>query len=232
MFTRVTGHQLGDDRASWLSYAEELTFSMHSTSLEILGKYDQFPRIATVQQLYNYPTTCGYRLIDLLKDQSNYAVDLVAAVARNLFESTVTMAYLNENNMQDFEKRISQMVLRDHYELVKASLVGRLPNDPGCAEARAEEKRLDALKLPKHLHISDLAKRCNFESEYQNYYKIFCKYVHPSLYLLIGDQRVVYSSVIYKLIVIRALFYLERFANNFLLLQQYGDEAMQRIEQK
>lgn len=173
----------------------------------------------------NFPTSCGYRIIELLESENNENVDQLAGIARSLFECWVTFEYLKEEKFIHLEKRVIEMISRDELDLIEASMSKMYPNTTIPPVAQATLDRLQALNPPKHLNVRALAKRANVEDEYLNYYKLFCKYVHPSLYFMIGDQRVVYSDIIVRLIAKRATMYLECFANQFVA---FGNTVLQR----
>jgi Family of unknown function (DUF5677) len=197
-------------------YVTELTHAMQRTTLDSLVYIHECPQIVSmVTQLMNSPMNYGYRIAERLGDEHAYDIDLLAAAVRNLFECWVTFQYLKEDQYSHFENRVLEMLQRDELDLIEASRMGADPSIKVPDFAQSHLLQLKEAKPPKHLHISKLAERAKVESEYQQYYKLYCKYVHPSLFLMIGEQGVVYSQTIVRIIAKRAVIYLESFANSY-----------------
>lgn len=199
------------------SYIRELSVAMQrDCSLKLLPILHLCPpEISSVTQLMNFPVLCGHRIAGWLDTGHTDEVDLIASTTRSLFECWVTFQYLREDKFVHFENRALQMLQRDELDLIESSIKVIDPSIPVPAFAQKEHQRLKTANPPKVKRVSDLAKIAGVQDEYEVYYRLYCKYAHPSLYLMMGDQRVVFSEQLVRIIVRRSAWYLESFANMF-----------------
>ena len=148
MFVRSKTLLVSGSISDLREYAGELTIAMHRITLDMLPNLERYdPRVATIIQLMNFPINCGYRLEDRLNDGHAGNVDLLATVARSLFECWVTFEYLKQDDFRHLEERVSEMVRRDEMELIEASLAAG--NASRASIPKATKQRFDSLKAAK-----------------------------------------------------------------------------------
>lgn len=224
-------HQLTETgtAAEVTEYVNELSCRLREVGIQLAAGFD-LPRIpGLVATIMGYIATQGLRMVDWLREPHLDSIDLIAHTTRNLFEACLIHRHLLRGNGQHFMHRITGQVERDELDIITESL--RRFDPDSAPEALVERrKELEASCPPKVLRVPDLAKEAGWQQEYESFYKLFSKYSHPSIYLMAGDRRTVYSQQARLLLAQRAAVYLESATNDFerLLVAMTNHESRPR----
>jgi hypothetical protein len=204
----------GGSKEELTVYIDELSAQMSDISRQLVV-LDPLPVIAGfVVTIMGYIATQGFRLASWLREPHVDSIDLVAHTTRNLFEASLTYRHLMVDGGQHFMDRLTTEIARDELDIVKESL-RRFEATSAPPELVSRQRQLEATNPPKIARVSDLAEETGAKSEYDAYYKFFSKYSHPSLYLLVGDRRQVYSQYALRVFTERAVTYLEVATNDY-----------------
>jgi len=192
---------------------------MRDLSIQIV-RIDSLPDIpGLVVTIMGYISTQGFRLSDWLREEHVESIDLVAHTTRSVFEAILIYRHLMVDGGEHFIERLTAEIARDELDIIDESL-RRFDDGAAPPELLARQQQLKLINPPKKvLHVSSLADEIGERREYNTYYKLFSKYSHPSLYLLVGDRRAVYSQQALRLLTERAVVYLEYATNDYERLQ-------------
>lgn len=196
------------------AYLDELSSWMRDISIQLVV-IDSLPVIpGLVVTIMGYIATQGFRLAEWLREPHSDSIDLVAHTTRSVFEACLTYRHLMVGGGEHFMERITAEIARDELDVINESL-RRFDLASAPAELIARQRQLEATNPPKVPRVSDLADETGARDEYDRYYKLFSKYSHPSLYLLVGDRRQVYSQQALRLLTERAVIYIEAATNDY-----------------
>jgi hypothetical protein len=196
------------------AYIGQLSARMRDISIKLVVR-DPLPTIPGLMiTLMGYIATQGFRLAEWLAEAHLDSIDLVAHTTRSVFEATLIYRHLMVGGGERFMQRIIEEITRDELDIIEESL-RRFDTASAPPELAARQQQLKAAGPPKVLRVCDLAAETGATSEYDAYYKFFSKYSHPTLYLLVGDRRQVYSQVALRLLTERAVIYLETATNDY-----------------
>ncbi len=201
--------QFDRSKKELISRITELCGSIQQTSFKIL-LLDTTPIIpGFMVSIMGHIATQGHRIIDWLREPHLDNIDLIAHSTRSIFETCLIYRDLALNDGQFFMDRVKQEVMRDELDIIEGSLLRFEHEKDAPQEVRDRRDILLAQNLPKVRRVFDRAKDTNSEYQYKAFYKLLSKYSHPSLYLLVGDRRYVYSQDAMLILADRAAVYLE-----------------------
>ncbi len=161
--------------------------------------------------LYNL-TVCSANQLKGLRLVYDLPTEFYAWIARNLFELNLTVRYIlsSPENLVKFGSKRA----RDEIEMLKGMLKFEEMDED---MAKTIESRIDRLNqsaekhkriLKERLSINELLKEStNMQREYNIFYKLYSKYVHPTSWLVNGPQDVIYSSEIRNTCLVNAQLY-------------------------
>jgi hypothetical protein len=198
-----------------ISYMTELCGSIQQTSLKILS-LDRVPTIpGFMVTIMGYIATQALRITDWLKEPHLDSIDLIAHSTRGIFETCLIYRDLLRDRCERFMLRLQEEIARDELDIIEGSLSRYDDISDAPEEALARRDELRAINPPRVRHISDRANDTKADHQYRAYYKLLSKYSHPSIYLLVGDRRQVYSQDALRTVAERAIVYLEAATNDY-----------------
>lgn len=207
MYNRSTRLIDGGTKEELTAYIAELSARIRDLSIKITIR-DSLPTIPSFMvTIMGYIATQGFRLAAWLGEPHLDSIDLIAHTTRSVFESCLIYRHLMAGG-EHFMERLTEEITRDELDLIDESL-RRFDAASAPPELVARQQQLKAIGPPKVLRVYALAEETGAKSEYDAYYKLFSKYSHPTLYLLVGDRRQVYSQTALRLFAERAVIYLE-----------------------
>ncbi len=161
--------------------------------------------------LFNIAVSCGLQL-EHLERWVHRTNDLVALCARNLFELSLILRWVlsSEDNLAAWRGQAAY----DEAEVFESFL--KLKSDAGKETYQAVGTRVRECKewaisngLPPmpFKRVDLMAQQINALDEYEVFYRLYSKFVHPSSLLLNGDRNTVQNPVIFNILVSQAQLY-------------------------
>lgn len=132
--------------------------------------------------------------VDQLSKNIDAPIDLLAWKARNLFECYLLCKYITIDNSKAKElvkqKAVDELqiyegLLELHHSGVDPSV--KKPIEDRMSHIRSTLKKYK-LKESQHWTVGFLATKVNERNDYQAFFKLYSKYVHPSSWLIMGDE--------------------------------------------
>lgn len=161
--------------------------------------------------LSNLARACGLQLHRLQK-WVLLPSDLSAWCARNLFEINLIIRWILQSEAN--EKAWCGEIAHDEADIFEGiAKLAEGSQDPNreallnrCGELRtwADSKGLPRRKSKSVMH---LAETVGLKSEYEAFFKLYSKYVHPSSFFLNGDRDSVFSQEIFNILITQAQLY-------------------------
>jgi hypothetical protein len=142
-------------------------------------------------------------LFDRLITNQNAPIEHIAISARNLFECYLLTAYIIDNPSRAKEF-ISQKAF-DELEINEGFLSLTTTNTSAATIKMIQDKRDYINKLmekfeltpSKHWTVSHLAQQTNNKLEYDAFFKLYSKYVHPSSWLM-NSHNYEYDNPVFR----------------------------------
>lgn len=156
-------------------------------------------RVVALRGLSNYTLV----LFDRLITNQNAPIEHIAVAARNLFECYLLVAYVIDNPSKAKEF-ISQKAF-DELE-INEGFLSLTTTTTSETSIRMIQDRMDYIKKlmksaeltpSRHWNVSHLALQTNNKIEYDAFFKLYSKYVHPSSWL-VNSHDYEYDNPVFK----------------------------------
>ncbi len=142
-------------------------------------------------------------ILDRLITNKNAPIEYIAISARNLFECYLLTAYVIDDPSRA-QELISQKAL-DELEINEGFLSLTTANTSAetikMIEARKDYinklMEISGLSPSKHWTVSELAKKTENKMEYDAFFKLYSKYVHPSSWLM-NSHKYEYDNPVFR----------------------------------
>lgn len=159
-----------------------------SSKLLIISETDY--RLVALRGISSYTSV----LFDRLITNQNAPIEHLAISARNLFECYLLTAYITDDPSRAKEF-ISQKAF-DELEINEGFLSLTTTNTSAATIKMIQDRKdyinnlMEKFELipTKHWTVSHLAKQTNNKLEYDAFFKLYSKYVHPSSWLMNGHN--------------------------------------------
>lgn len=142
----------------------------------------------------------------------DFPTEFHAWIARNLFELSILARYvsLSADNLKEYSTELPN----DEIEILEGMKEIVPPEEKATLHDITD--RITALKnvtanydrvLHRYKSTANLAKKTGMEKEYNAFFKLYSKYVHPSAWLIHGSTERVHRDEIKKTFLVQALLY-------------------------
>jgi hypothetical protein len=161
----------------------------------------------------NDATTCLGNLlthtvveIDRYINSRRKSVYLLAALVRNVFEICLIVEYIlrSRDNLRDW---IGQRVSDEIGILNSARLLSVVPNDTDWIDAEIQKLKARAAKQDiqesRYRLPSYYSKHLGRGSEYEKFYGLFSKFIHPSSWVINEDKKRIETADVFQTIFAR-----------------------------
>lgn len=146
--------------------------------------------------LFSLRALAGYtlKLFERLVSHQDFPIEYSAISARNLFECYLLVAFIT-NDPKKGKEFLSQKAF-DELEINEGFL--SLATDTSKESIRVIQERMDYIKLlmkknnfnpSKYWTVNYLAQKTNNKEEYDAFFKLYSKYVHPSSWIVNNDNN-------------------------------------------
>lgn len=171
---------------------------------------DDYLRFA-LNGLIHYASIQVLRFIDFYEKE----IESQAWAARNLFEIYLLCVYIiqDESRARQFvsQKAVDELQINEGF----MSLC-RNSNDPSLPHVRERNERIKRA-LEKHSmdvslrpwSVKFLAEKTENQVEYEAFFKLYSKYVHPSAWVILGDPTETDTPTLNNVFLVQAQFYAE-----------------------
>lgn len=156
-------------------------------------------RIVALRGICNYTRI----LFDRLITNQNAPIEHLAISARNLFECYLLIAYVIDepSRAKEFisQKAFDELEINEGFLSLTTTTTSEKSIKMIQDRIDYIEKLMKSADLTpsKHWHVSHLARQTNNKSEYDAFFKLYSKYVHPSSWL-VNSHDYEYDNPVFK----------------------------------
>lgn len=205
-----------EDKVKFGSY-EEIENNLSCLGLELrrcaldmpVGKKDDYIGFALCK-LVSYAASLTETLISFLK----MSIELNAWTARNLFECYLIASYIisDISNAKEFlaQKATDELEIYESLLTLKHSGTTKDAEKPVLERMEHIRNTMKKHSLAKlnHWTVSRLAKQTGNKEEYDVFFKLYSKYVHPSSWLINGEKSEFDNQTYRNVFLIQAQYYI------------------------
>lgn len=187
---------------------------IRSAADTILGSPEASDLVSILCNLGDYVVLQSSRLRRYGRDD----IDLVAFSARGIMEATLLLLYFTCEHTASLPLLL-QHVACDFNDIVKGiRALEETDSDVSGNTQALEEICVDDTAPKRSPRFAELATRFELKAEYQAFYKLFSKYVHPSAYFLFGERDDTTIADLHHTFVKRGVGYMRMFAHHLFRL--------------
>lgn len=172
-------------------------------------KYD------VVSETVRRTSLCAALHLRMMIDLYDLPIECIAWISRNLFEMNLIMEYSIQ-----FPEKAKEFALQkgsDEIEILQGTL--KLSSSNSNESAILVEERISHLQGVlkkhgkigiKHFTVAEMARSVGMKDEYDAFFKLYSKYVHPSAWLIFATQEEKSSMVYRNIFLLQAQYYASR----------------------
>lgn len=193
-------------RETSLKELRELDAQLHSIHLQ-LACHDLSITASLLTRCGGYILTRLKRIIEWGEQPHVDDTDLIGYSCRCIFEACLMLRHYGRRKGKEMVDLMKAETLRDDFDILESSihfLGSPTPETQGVFDEYKERKTSLPTKTPSY---RQLAASSGASEEYDAFYKLYSKYVHPSAYYLMGDHRQVHSGEVRDIFLDRAVIY-------------------------
>jgi hypothetical protein len=189
-----------------LKELRDLDSRLHHTQIQLACQ--NLPVVARLlTNCGNYVLTRVKRIIDWGEGPDVDDTDLIAYSCRCIFEACLMLRHYGKRQAKDMYELMRDEMLRDDFEILKCSVNFLGSPTPETQEIFDEYATRKASLPTKTPPLQKLAEECGAKKEYEDFYRFYSKYAHPSAYYLFGDHRQVHVGSVRDFFLDRAVIY-------------------------
>lgn len=185
---------------------EDVGANLHELILQLNDKVSKLNEkqaldfvIISLRSLTNYTSI----LLERLTTYKQLPIEFIAISARNLFECYLLIAFILSDPSK--AKVFVGQKASEELEINEGFLSLTKPSTPE-ATIKSIQDRMTYIKelmknheipIEKHWTVSFLAKQTNNKDEYEAFFKLYSKYIHPSSWIL-NSQATEYDNPVFR----------------------------------